>query len=138
MPTQNSSTPEGLSEVPIVLKEQVQQLHDTLNYHSNRYYVQDDPEIPDVEYDKLFGQLEALEAQHPELITLDSPTQRVGGQVLENFKQITHEMPMLSLSNAFSSEEIQEFSQRLTDRLGEQEFCMGINDCFQKAFQPLP
>ncbi|MCP3853002.1 MAG: NAD-dependent DNA ligase LigA [Gammaproteobacteria bacterium] len=122
MPTQNSSTPEDSSEVPSALKEQVQHLHDTLNYHSHRYYVQDDPEIPDVEYDKLFRQLEVLEAQHPELITLDSPTQRVGGKVLDNFKQITHQMPMLSLSNAFSSDEIQEFSQRLSDRLKEQTF----------------
>ncbi|MCW8929153.1 MAG: NAD-dependent DNA ligase LigA [Gammaproteobacteria bacterium] len=104
------------------LVAQVQQLHKSLNYHSHRYYVLDDPEIPDVEYDKLFRQLESLEAQYPELISLDSPTQRVGGKVLENFQQVLHEMPMLSLSNAFSSDEIEDFSKRIGERLEHDDF----------------
>ncbi len=91
------------------LIEQIQQLRKTLNYHSHHYYVLDAPEIPDVEYDKLFRQLESLESQYPELVTLDSPTQRVGGQILDGFKQVTHQLPMLSLSNAFSAEEIEDF-----------------------------
>ncbi len=104
------------------LIEQIQQLHKTLNYHSHQYYVLDAPEIPDVEYDKLFRQLESLESQHPELVTLDSPTQRVGGQILDGFKQVTHQLPMLSLSNAFSAEEIEDFSQRLHERLDHEHF----------------
>ncbi|MCU7950716.1 MAG: NAD-dependent DNA ligase LigA [gamma proteobacterium symbiont of Bathyaustriella thionipta] len=106
----------------INLHHQVRKLHETLNYHSHRYYVLDDPEIPDIEYDKLFRQLEAIEKQHPELITLDSPTQRVGGKVLDSFKQVTHQVPMLSLSNAFSSDEIEEFSSRIDDLLDHSDF----------------
>ncbi|WP_198264568.1 NAD-dependent DNA ligase LigA [sulfur-oxidizing endosymbiont of Gigantopelta aegis] len=104
------------------LLKQVEQLHQTLNYHSHRYYVLDDPEIPDIEYDKLFRQLEAIEAKHPELISLDSPTQRVGGKILDGFEQVTHTIPMLSLSNAFSTEEIEEFSKRLEERLKTNSF----------------
>jgi len=104
------------------LSEQVRQLHESLNYHSHRYYVLDEPEIPDAEYDKLFRQLETLEAQNPQLLTLDSPTQRVGGKVLDSFSQISHQMPMLSLSNAFSSEEIEEFSRRINERLDHEVF----------------
>jgi len=104
------------------LKDQVQHLHEVINYHSHRYYVLDDPEIPDVDYDILFRQLEALESAHPELVTLDSPTQRVGGETLKSFQQITHQIPMLSLSNAFSSEEIEEFSSRIDDLLEKQTF----------------
>ena len=106
----------------IIIQEQILKLRKAINYHSQRYYVHDDPEIPDIEYDKLFRQLEALESQNPELITLDSPTQRVGGQALEKFQQITHQIPMLSLSNAFSSEEIEEFSNRINDLLDNEAF----------------
>jgi len=104
------------------LYQYVQELHKTLNYHSHRYYVLDDPEIPDNEYDKLFRQLETIEQQHPELVTLDSPTQRVGGKVLDSFAQVTHQMPMLSLSNAFNSEEIEEFSRRIDELLDHSDF----------------
>lgn len=106
------------------LYQQVRELHDVLNYHSHRYYVLDDPEIPDNEYDKIFRQLEKLEAEHPELKTLDSPTQRVGGTALDSFKQVTHQMPMLSLSNAFSKEEIEEFSRRIDDLLDHEPFAI--------------
>ena len=104
------------------IKHRISQLRATINYHSHRYYVLDDPEIPDVEYDKLFGQLEQLESEHPELITLDSPTQRVGGTVLDSFRTVQHEKPMLSLSNAFTPEEIQEFSQRIDVLLNHEAF----------------
>ncbi len=104
------------------LLAQFQQLRKVLSYHSQRYYVLDDPEIPDIEYDKLFRQLETLESQYPELATLDSPTQRVGGQVLTGFQQVTHQLPMLSLSNAFSTDEIKEFSQRIDERLSHEHF----------------
>lgn len=101
---------------------EIKQLKESLNYHSHRYYVLDDSEIPDSEYDKLFRQLELLEKQYPEHITLDSPTQRVGGEVLENFQQVQHQIPMLSLSNAFSSDEIKDFSQRMNDFLDNEPF----------------
>ncbi len=104
------------------VQEQILHLHKLINYHSHRYYVLDDPEIPDAEYDKLFRQLEEFEAQYPELITLDSPTQRVGGEVLTSFQQVSHQIPMLSLSNAFSAEEIEEFSRRIDELLDHEEF----------------
>ena len=105
-----------------LIKNEIEQLKQSLNYHSHRYYVLDDPEIPDSDYDKLFRQLESLEAQYPELISLDSPTQRVGGAVLEHFQQVRHQIPMLSLSNAFSSDEIKDFSQRMDELLDNQSF----------------
>jgi len=92
-------------------------LRDEINQHNYRYYALDDPSVPDAEYDRLMKQLRALEADHPELITEDSPTQRVGSQPLESFSQITHEVPMLSLDNAFSEEDLKDFNQRVLDRL---------------------
>ncbi|MBE9526658.1 MAG: NAD-dependent DNA ligase LigA, partial [Proteobacteria bacterium] len=100
----------------------INQLKKTLNYHSHCYYVLDDPEIPDAEYDKLFRNLEALEIKYPQYATLDSPTQRVGGEVLQNFKQVQHQIPMLSLSNAFSTDEIEDFSRRMDDLLDNESF----------------
>ncbi|MCU7834819.1 MAG: NAD-dependent DNA ligase LigA [gamma proteobacterium symbiont of Taylorina sp.] len=100
----------------------IERLRASINYHSHRYYVLDDPEIPDSEYDKLFRQLEVIETQNPDLITLDSPTQRVGGEVLQNFQSVRHQLPMLSLSNAFSSDEIKEFSLRMQDLLDNAPF----------------
>lgn len=104
------------------LIQKISDLRDTLNYHCHRYYVLDDPEIPDIEYDNLFKELEEIEKKHPELITLDSPTQRVGGAVLDSFKTVTHQKPMLSLSNAFSTEEIEEFSNRVSELIKHQTF----------------
>ncbi len=106
------------------LFQQVEQLHKTLNYHAHRYYVLDDPEIPDSDYDKLFRQLDDLEQQHPELVTPDSPTQRVGGRVLDSFSKVTHQMPMLSLSNAFNSDEIKDFAKRIDDVLDHEDFSL--------------
>lgn len=99
------------------INQQIKQLRDTLRYHEYQYHVLDDPKIPDAEYDRLFHQLKALEQQHPELITADSPTQRVGAKPLAGFAQITHELPMLSLDNAFSDEEFNAFVKRIQDRL---------------------
>ncbi|MCM2253096.1 MAG: NAD-dependent DNA ligase LigA, partial [Ramlibacter sp.] len=79
------------------LQERVDALRELLHHHAHRYYVLDDPEIPDAEYDKLFRELQALEAQHPELLTPDSPTQRVGGKLLEGFAKVRHTVPMLSI-----------------------------------------
>ncbi len=92
-------------------------LIDEINYHGNRYYVLDDPEIPDTEYDSLFKTLLALELQYPDLVSLNSPTQRVGGDVLTAFKQVRHVIPMLSLNNAFSDDEVIDFAKRINERL---------------------
>lgn len=97
---------------------QVQKLHDELHYHNHRYYILDDPEIPDSEYDKLLRELQILEEQYPELLRPDSPSQRVGAPPLSEFTQVTHLIPMLSLANAFNQEEVMAFEKRLLDRLG--------------------
>ncbi|MGZ5888333.1 MAG: DNA ligase LigA-related protein, partial [Ramlibacter sp.] len=79
------------------VQERVDALRELLHHHAHRYYVLDAPEIPDAEYDKLFRELQELEASHPELLTADSPTQRVGGAVLEGFAKVRHKVPMLSI-----------------------------------------
>lgn len=95
----------------------IDELKQQLNYHNYRYYVLDDPTIPDIEYDRLFQELKNLEAEHPEMITADSPTQRVGEAPLSVFSQVRHEIPMLSLDNAFDDDDLQSFNQRLLERL---------------------
>ncbi|ERS14509.1 NAD-dependent DNA ligase LigA [Alloalcanivorax xenomutans] len=97
--------------------EQIKQLRDQLNDWSYRYYVLDDPAVPDAEYDRLFRQLQALEGEHPDLISPDSPTQRVGDVPLEGFNEVRHAVPMLSLGNAFNDEELRDFDQRVRERL---------------------
>ncbi|WP_233141133.1 NAD-dependent DNA ligase LigA [Aggregatibacter actinomycetemcomitans] len=99
------------------IQKQIDDLRKTLRHHEYQYHVLDDPQIPDSEYDRLFHQLKALEQQHPELVTADSPTQRVGARPLSEFAQIRHEIPMLSLDNAFSNEEFFSFVKRIQDRL---------------------
>ena len=100
------------------IPQQLDNLRQALRRYEYEYHVLDNPTIPDAEYDKLFHQLKALEAAHPELITADSPTQRVGAKPLSAFAQIRHEIPMLSLDNAFSDEEFFAFVKRIEDRLG--------------------
>jgi len=95
----------------------INKLRDQLNHHSYQYYVLDDPEIPDVEYDRLYRELQALEKNHPELITSDSPTQRVGDKPLDGFTQVKHEIPMLSLDNVFNEAELSDFNKRIQQRL---------------------
>ncbi|TQV78152.1 NAD-dependent DNA ligase LigA [Exilibacterium tricleocarpae] len=97
--------------------KQLASLKEQLNYHNYRYYVLDDPEVPDAEYDRLLRELQALEQQNPALITPDSPTQRVGAAPLEAFAQVRHEVPMLSLDNAFGPEELTDFNRRVLERL---------------------
>ncbi|CUR48519.1 DNA ligase [Alloalcanivorax xenomutans] len=97
--------------------EQIKQLRNQLNDWSYRYYVLDDPAVPDAEYDRLFRQLQALEGEHPDLISPDSPTQRVGDVPLEGFNEVRHAVPMLSLGNAFNDEELRDFDQRVRERL---------------------
>jgi DNA ligase (NAD+) len=93
-------------------------LANVLHRHAHAYYVLDTPSVPDAEYDKLFSELQALEIAHPELITADSPTQRVGGAPLPQFDQVSHAVPMLSLANAFDDADITAFDKRIHDELG--------------------
>ena len=88
--------------------------------HNRRYYVLDDPLIPDSEYDRLLRRLQELEAAHPELVSADSPTQRVGAEPLAAFAAVRHEIPMLSLDNVFSEEELRAFDRRVRERLGDE------------------
>ncbi len=98
--------------------QEAQQLRADLNLHNHRYYVLDEPSIPDAEYDRLFQRLKTLEEAHPELITSDSPTQRVGGSPISGFGEVAHEIPMLSLDNVFNEEELIDFDRRVRERLG--------------------
>jgi DNA ligase (NAD+) len=100
------------------VESRIAKLREEINSHNYRYYVLDEPTIPDVAYDKLFGELSALEAQHPSLVTPESPTQRVGRAPASGFREVVHEIPMLSLGNAFTDQSVIEFDQRLKDRLG--------------------
>ncbi|MGE8439221.1 MAG: NAD-dependent DNA ligase LigA [Pseudomonas palmensis] len=93
------------------------ELRAELDQHNYRYYVLDEPSVPDAEYDRLFRELQALEAEHPELVTPDSPTQRVGGAALSAFTQVRHEVPMLSLGNAFEENDLREFDRRVVEGL---------------------
>ena len=97
-------------------QQRAEKLRDEINYHNYLYYVLDSPEIPDSEYDRLLRELEELEAAHPELITPDSPTQRVGAQPLEAFSEVKHEVPMLSLGNAFNDQEVSDFDRRAREK----------------------
>ncbi|WP_210713356.1 NAD-dependent DNA ligase LigA [Pseudomonas sp. MWU349] len=93
------------------------ELRAELDQHNYRYHVLDEPSIPDAEYDRLFRELKALEAEHPELVTSDSPTQRVGSAALSAFTQVRHEIPMLSLGNAFEEVDVREFDRRVNEGL---------------------
>lgn len=98
-------------------EQRIKKLREELNEHNYRYYVLDAPVISDAQYDRLFRELQQLEAEHPELITSDSPTQRVGAIPLKQFAEVKHEVPMLSLDNAFTEEELAAFDKRIKQRL---------------------
>jgi len=98
-------------------QKRAEELRGLLEHHNYRYYVLDDPEVPDAEYDRLMRELEEIEADHPELVTPDSPTQRVSGAPQEGFATILHRVPMLSLANAFSEEEVTDFNRRVEQGL---------------------
>jgi DNA ligase (NAD+) len=99
--------------------QMVEALRDKIRYHEHRYYVLDDPEISDADFDRLMNQLKALEAEHPELVTPDSPTQRVGGKPREGFVKVPHSSPMLSLDNAYNEEELRDWERRVHELTGE-------------------
>ena len=101
------------------VRQKIDGLRDKIRYHEHRYYVLDDPQISDAEFDRLMNQLKALEAEHPELVTRDSPTQRVGGKPRDGFVKVPHSTPMLSLDNAYSEDELREWERRLHELSGE-------------------
>jgi DNA ligase (NAD+) len=103
---------------PHAIQQQLAQLRQLLNQHNYRYYVLDDPSVPDAEYDRLMRELLALETDYPEQITSDSPTQRVGASPLSAFQQVTHKLPMLG--NVFNDEEMRDFDRRIRERLGQE------------------
>jgi DNA ligase (NAD+) len=104
------------------VKKQLEQLRKEINYHNYKYYVENNPVIADYEYDMLLKKLEALEAQHPDLITPDSPSQRIGGEPLKGFATVEHTIPMLSLDNAYSYDELREFDERVKKNTGSVEY----------------
>jgi DNA ligase (NAD+) len=91
----------------------LRELRDAIRHHEERYYIHNDPQISDQEFDDLLHELERLEAEHPELVTSDSPTQRVGGRIVEGFATVEHLVPMLSLDNAYNEEELRAFDERV-------------------------
>lgn len=95
------------------IKKQISDLRDQINYHNIQYYAYDDPQISDAEYDRLFRELQSLEAQYPELIIPSSPTQRIGTKPLKGFQEVKHHTPMLSLNNAMSEDELIDFDKRI-------------------------
>src|SRR5271155_4279068 len=103
------------------IKKEIEGLRGKLRHHEHRYYVLDDPEISDAAYDKLMQKLKALEAAHPELITLDSPTVRVGGTPREGFQTVRHARAMLSLDNAFSYDALRDFDRRVREGIGREK-----------------
>ena len=101
-------------------REEMKYLRDFLNEQGYLYYVLDAPVIPDYEYDQLNRRLEELEAEHPEEVTTDSPTQRIGGKTLDGFQSYTHDVPLESLQDVFVAEELAEFCGRMDEALGAQ------------------
>ncbi len=103
-------------------REEMKQLRDTLNAHGYRYYVLDDPQISDYEYDHMLRRLEDMEREHPEEITADSPTQRVGGPALSEFQQVEHPVPLESLQDVFNNDEVNEFLERVAQQFPGAEY----------------
>src|SRR5207302_11087045 len=98
---------------PASVKKEIEELREKLRYHEYRYYVLDDPEISDAAYDRMMNRLKELEAAHPELVTPDSPTVRVGGAPRDGFQKVQHARPMLSLDNAFSYDALRDWDRRV-------------------------
>lgn len=103
------------------ISSRLEQLRQTIRRYDYAYYVLDDPEVPDAEYDRVLRELQSLEAEHPDLVTLDSPTQRVGIRPQTQFEEVQHLIPMLSLDNAFNETELTDFDRRVRDRLEKAE-----------------
>lgn len=109
---------DGAQPLPSALQGRVEALRSAIRHHNYRYYVLDDPEIPDAEYDRLMADLKALEATYPSLVSLDSPTQRVGAAPRSEFGEVHHRLPMMSLDNAMDDHDLSAFHRRVTSALG--------------------
>ena len=103
-------------------QKRLEALREQIRYHSRKYYTEDDPEISDFEYDQLYRQLETLEAEFPDLVTEDSPTRKIGDAVYNTFAPVTHLVPLESLHDSFSQEELRDFDRRVRDAVGEVEY----------------
>ncbi len=103
-------------------QRELEQLREEIRYHSRKYYTEDDPEISDREYDMLYRRLEDLEARFPQLVTPDSPTQKVGGAVYNTFAPVLHQVPLESLHDSFSEEELRDFGRRVREAVGSVEY----------------
>src|SRR5271169_7132167 len=106
---------------PKDVEKKIEALRDKIRHHEYRYYVLDDPEISDAEFDRLMNQLKALEAEHPALITPDSPTQRVGGKPREGVVKAAHSSPMLSLDNTYNVEDLRNWERRVHELSGRKD-----------------
>lgn len=106
------------------VEKRMQELTDLVAHHSYKYHVEDAPEIPDYEYDRLMRELTELEQAYPQYASPASPTQRVGGAVLEKFEQVRHQVPMLSMQDAFSHDEIRAFDRRVRDAVGPASYIL--------------
>src|SRR5256885_14677337 len=100
-----------MASKPKNILDELEALRDEIRRHEHLYYVLDAPEVPDAEFDRLMQQLKKIEAEHPELVTPDSPTQRVGGKPREGFVKVEHSRPMLSLDNAYNEQELRDRSE---------------------------
>lgn len=109
-----------MAKDPLPAREELRQLREEIAGHDHAYFVLDDPIVPDAVYDRLLRRIRELEAAHPELITPDSPTQRVGSEPVGGFEAVQHDVPMLSIDNAFAEEDVRDFDRRLRDRLRSQ------------------
>src|ERR1700681_268435 len=103
------------------IEKKIEALREKIRHHEYRYYVLDDPEISDADFDRLMNELKKLEAAYPDLITADSPTQRVGGKPREGFVKVAHSVPMLSLDNAYSEEELRNWERRVHELTGRKD-----------------
>ena len=112
------------------VKARIEQLSKELEQHNYNYYVLDKPDISDFEFDKLLEELSLLEKQHPEFLSNESPSQRVGGQITKEFKSVKHKHPMLSLSNSYGKEDMEDFDRRVCEGLG-----MKGNDLFAQEIE---
>jgi len=98
-------------------QKRADELRRLIEHHDYRYYVLDEPEVPDAEYDRLMRELESIESAYPDMVTPDSPTQRVSGTPMDGFETVRHRVPMLSLGNAFSGQEVADFHRRVIQGL---------------------
>src|SRR5580658_5039584 len=114
---QTDPLPSKIEQQVVAVARQIDELREKLHYHEYLYYVVDQPEISDAEYDRMMRRLQELEAAHPELVTPDSPTQRVGGKAREGFVKVRHSSPLLSLDNALNEDEMRAFDQRVRELL---------------------